>query len=84
MIRRETTTGHGQSDRARYLEKIRDRSRMPLLIKTLEGTVRAELGDWIVSGIQGEYYPVRADIFTATYTPVAETPFDPEDDADAE
>jgi len=41
-------------------------------IKTLEGTMRANLGDWIIRGVKGELYPCKPDIFTATYEPVAE------------
>lgn len=40
-----------------------------LLIETIEGTHRADLGDWIVRGIQGELYPVKPDIFALTYEP---------------
>ena len=36
-------------------------------IKTLEGTMRAELGDYIIKGIKGEFYPCKPDIFHATY-----------------
>jgi hypothetical protein len=36
-------------------------------IDTLEGTMRADVGDWIIRGIQGEFYPVKPDIFAATY-----------------
>lgn len=36
---------------------------------TLEGTMTARSGDWIVRGVQGELYPVKPDIFTATYEP---------------
>lgn len=39
-------------------------------IKTLEGTMRASPGDWIIRGVQGEMYPVKPDIFAATYEPV--------------
>jgi hypothetical protein len=38
-------------------------------IPTLEGTMRAQTGDWIVTGIAGERYPCRNDIFQATYEP---------------
>jgi len=38
-------------------------------IHTLEGTMRAELGDWIIRGITGELYPCKPDIFAATYEP---------------
>ncbi len=36
-------------------------------IDTLEGVMVAEPGDWIIKGIQGEYYPCKPDIFEATY-----------------
>ena len=38
-------------------------------IETPEGTMRADKGDWIVRGIKGEQYPVKNDIFEATYEP---------------
>jgi len=38
-----------------------------LFIPTLEGDHMASLGDWIVQGIKGEFYPVKPDIFEATY-----------------
>ena len=42
-------------------------------IETLEGDLSAGLGDWVVKGIQGEFYPVKPDIFAATYEEVEET-----------
>lgn len=39
-------------------------------IKTLEGTMRADRGDWIIQGVKGEIYPCKPDIFAATYEPV--------------
>lgn len=41
-----------------------------LLIKTLEGTMRADGGDWIIKGVKGELYPCKPDIFAATYDAV--------------
>lgn len=38
-------------------------------IDTLEGTMTAGPGDWIVRGVQGEFYPVKPEIFEATYEP---------------
>lgn len=38
-------------------------------IETLEGTMRADLGDWIIKGIGGEFYPCKPDIFEKTYEP---------------
>lgn len=39
-------------------------------IVTLEGTMRADLGDWIIKGVNGEFYPCKPDIFDKTYEPV--------------
>lgn len=40
-------------------------------IPTLEGTMTAGEGDWIIKGVQGEFYPCKSDIFEATYQPVS-------------
>lgn len=42
-----------------------------ILISTLEGEMEASLGDWIIRGVKGEFYPCKPDIFAATYDPVA-------------
>ncbi len=39
-------------------------------VETLEGTMRAEAGDWIIRGVHGELYPIKPDIFEETYDPV--------------
>lgn len=36
-------------------------------IPTLEGDHRADIGDWIIKGVKGEFYPCKPDIFAATY-----------------
>lgn len=36
-------------------------------IPTLEGTMRADLGDWIIRGVEGEFYPCKPAIFAKTY-----------------
>lgn len=36
-------------------------------IYTLEGTMSANLGDFIIKGVKGEFYPCKPDIFFATY-----------------
>ena len=38
-------------------------------IRTLEGTMYAVPGDWIIRGVKGEFYPCKPDIFEATYEP---------------
>ncbi|MCK8617969.1 hypothetical protein LNP00_06330 [Fructobacillus sp. M158] len=36
-------------------------------IETLEGTMKAEIGDYIITGIQVECWPLKPDIFKQTY-----------------
>lgn len=36
-------------------------------IETLEGTMTASRGDWIIKGVNGEFYPCKPDIFAKTY-----------------
>lgn len=43
-----------------------------LMIQTLEGTMEASVGDYIIKGIKGEFYPCKPDIFLLTYDPVSE------------
>lgn len=44
-----------------------------LAIRTLEGTMFADPGDWIIRGVKGEFYPVKPDIFAETYEPADAT-----------
>lgn len=39
-------------------------------IKTLEGEMEVSPGDWIITGVKGEKYPCKPDIFAATYEAV--------------
>jgi hypothetical protein len=57
-------TAHG-ADFDHHGEGVGDRT--PLNIHTLEGTMTAHAGDWIIRGTKGEFYPVREDIFLDTY-----------------
>lgn len=43
--------------------------RMPeaFTVETLEGTMQGNAGDWLVTGVKGEQYPVDDEIFRATY-----------------
>ena len=38
-----------------------------VIISTLEGDMRAKKGDYIIKGINGEFYPCKPDIFKKTY-----------------
>jgi hypothetical protein len=43
-----------------------------LFIPTLEGVMKADVGDYIITGVKGEKYPCKPDIFEATYEKVEE------------
>lgn len=43
-----------------------------VVIRTLEGDHRADLGHWIIRGVKGEFYPCKPDIFELTYEQVDE------------
>lgn len=38
-----------------------------IVIDTLEGLMTAEKGDYIITGVNGEHYPIKPDIFKKTY-----------------
>lgn len=41
-----------------------------IIIHTLEGDMKASPGDWIITGVNGEKYPCKPDIFEKTYEPI--------------
>lgn len=41
-----------------------------MIVPTLEGPLRAAPGDWIITGVRGEQYPCKPDVFEKTYSPV--------------
>lgn len=43
---------------------------LPLVIPTLEGRMKVSVGDWVIRGVKGEFYPCKPDIFEATYEAV--------------
>lgn len=54
------------------LEMTDDGTPTALLIPTLEGIMRAEIGDYIIRGVEGEFYPCKPKIFEKTYEEVTE------------
>lgn len=62
----EITEFTGGDLRVNYEDK--DNPYIP--IETLEGTMKASVGDYIIKGVKGEYYPCKPDVFTQTYEPV--------------
>jgi hypothetical protein len=43
-----------------------------LSILTMEGEMTASIGDWIIKGVEGEFYPCKPDIFYKTYEKIEE------------
>lgn len=62
----ELNTAFGFGD----IHPIGDKSSDNIYIRTLEGRMEAQPGDYIIRGIKGELYPCRCDIFEATYEAV--------------
>lgn len=64
----------GNDNAARFLGEhyvsISGDSGDSLLIQTLEGTLTALRGDWLICGVKGEHYACKPDIFELTYEPV--------------
>lgn len=65
----------GEDHYARYPEEyvedgvdVKEDAPAYISIMTREGVMRADLGDWIIKGVQGEFYPCKPDIFEASYT----------------
>lgn len=48
----------------------KDKNNPTLKIDTLEGVMTASVGDYIIKGVQGEFYPCKPDIFEQTYEEV--------------
>jgi hypothetical protein len=42
-------------------------------IETLEGSMVGNVGDWLITGVNGEQYPCKDDIFQKTYEPAGES-----------
>ena len=53
-----------------YFNTDYETGNLKLNIQTLEGTMEASVGDYIIKGIQGEFYPCKEDIFHLTYDEV--------------
>lgn len=53
-----------------FLKQYEEVTKEGLKISTLEGTMNASIGDYIIKGVQGECYPCKPDIFHLTYSAV--------------
>jgi len=61
------TNNHLDCSSGKWSEYVALVQRDGLYIHTLEGRMFASLGDWIIKGVQGEFYPCKPDIFGMTY-----------------
>lgn len=43
------------------------RLEIPVVIQTLEGEMTGDVGDWLIEGVKGEFYPCKDDIFRRSY-----------------
>lgn len=48
----------------------KERGSQSIIIPTLEGEHECRVGDFIIKGVKGEFYPCKSDIFEMTYDPV--------------
>jgi len=55
------------NDAGCFVKYYKDNELEKLCIKTLEGEMLVNIGDWIIKGVKGELYPCKPDIFEATY-----------------
>jgi hypothetical protein len=55
-----------------HLERMNGKVIGNVEIKTLEGVMVGNVGDYIIRGVQGEFYPCKGDIFEATYERVGD------------
>ncbi len=60
---KESGDTHALADEIRFETPI-------MLIQTLEGSMAANPGDWIIRGVKGEFYPCKPEIFKAIYDAV--------------
>ena len=66
--KKKTADAIGKASSGRYVAYEQD----ILYVYTLEGTMQARIGDWIIKGVKGEIYPCKPDIFRATYEQVTD------------
>lgn len=65
-------TKHNKDRLIEFLGLSKENNLDVLIIKTLEGDMKASYGDYIIKGVKGEFYPCKPDIFKETYEEVEE------------
>ena len=64
--------GNNLSEIYNFIGRTVDNKETTLVIHTLEGDMEASIGDYIIKGVNGEFYPCKPDIFDKTYEEVTE------------
>ena len=64
--------GNNLSEIDNFIGRTVDNKETTLVIHTLEGDMEASIGDYIIKGVNGEFYPCKPDIFDKTYEEVTE------------
>ena len=64
--------GNNLSEIDNFIGRNVDNKETTLVIHTLEGDMEASIGDYIIKGVNGEFYPCKPDIFDKTYEEVTE------------
>lgn len=62
--------GRNEIDISKFIGGNLEMGDETLFIQTLEGKMEASVGDYIIKGIKGEFYPCKPDVFEKTYEPV--------------
>lgn len=65
-------TGSNYEEIREFIGKNTLCSDLSIVIPTLEGDMVAQKGDYIIKGVQGEFYPCKPDIFEETYEIISE------------
>lgn len=65
-------TGKNLSEIDNFMDGIVENKETTLVIHTLEGDMEASVGDYIIKGVNGEFYPCKPDIFNKTYEEVTD------------
>lgn len=65
-------TGKNQTEIDKFcgMNVVWSENKKMFLVLTLEGTMLASIGDYIIKGVNGEFYPCKPDIFEKTYEKV--------------
>ena len=65
-------SGKNSSEIDNFMAGIVENKGTTLVIHTLEGDMEASIGDYIIKGVNGEFYPCKPNIFAKTYEEVTE------------